>query len=192
MKNADIFDNQNIARVQNCPDITISNSLFGLLSFCLFIFLSFCLYVFFFVFFCPFFCIFVWTYIIKTLNSKVAVSESVTIKGRYRATRAGEKQALDSDHIFWDVFRRSLNFEYNSNFYSLQLLCDMWGRRGLISNMWARCGLSQTFFRKCSGICRQELWPVERRTHGNSHGSGGRINPLTPSLSPSPPFLLPL
>ena len=34
---------KNIARVQNCPDVTISNSLLGLcfLSFCLFIFLSF-------------------------------------------------------------------------------------------------------------------------------------------------------
>ena len=41
---------ENIARVQNCPDVTIFNSLFGLchLSFCLFlfIFLSFCLFVF--------------------------------------------------------------------------------------------------------------------------------------------------
>ena len=42
---------QNIARVRNCPDITILNSLFVLclfvlLSFCLFVFLSFDLFVF--------------------------------------------------------------------------------------------------------------------------------------------------
>ena len=30
----------NIARVQNCPDITILNSLFVFLSFCIFVFLS--------------------------------------------------------------------------------------------------------------------------------------------------------
>ena len=42
---------ENIARVRNCPDITILSSLFGLqvsfvfLSFCLFVFLSFCLFV---------------------------------------------------------------------------------------------------------------------------------------------------
>ena len=34
---------KNTGRVQNCPDITILNSLFGL---CLFVFMSFCLYVF--------------------------------------------------------------------------------------------------------------------------------------------------
>ena len=50
----------NIARVQNCPDVTILNSLFGLclLSFCVFVFflfgfLSFCLFV------SLFFCLFV-------------------------------------------------------------------------------------------------------------------------------------
>ena len=51
-------------------------------------------------------------------------------------------------------------------------------------------GLSQTLFRKCSGICRRELWPATKRAHGNSHGSGGRINPLTPSLLPSTSLLL--
>ena len=36
---------KNIARVRNCPDVTILNSLLALclLSFCLFVFLSFCL-----------------------------------------------------------------------------------------------------------------------------------------------------
>ena len=33
---------QNIARVRNCPDFTLSNSLFGL---CLYVFLSFCLHI---------------------------------------------------------------------------------------------------------------------------------------------------
>ena len=53
------FNLKNIAWVQNCPDVAISNSLFGLrlfvflsfylfsfLYFCLFIFLSFCLFAF--------------------------------------------------------------------------------------------------------------------------------------------------
>ena len=46
---------ENIARVQNCPDVTIFNSLFGLcqLSFCLF-----CLFVFFILFIFVFFCLF--------------------------------------------------------------------------------------------------------------------------------------
>ena len=59
---------KNIARVQNCPDVTILNSLFVLcffvsLSFCLFVFLSLCLFVFLSLCFCPLvflsFCIFV-------------------------------------------------------------------------------------------------------------------------------------
>ena len=56
----------NIARVRNCPDVAISNSLFGpcLLPFCLFVFLSFglfCNFVFlsFRRFVCLYFCLFV-------------------------------------------------------------------------------------------------------------------------------------
>ena len=41
-------EEENIARVRNCPDVTILSSHFGLclLSFCLFTFLSFCHFVF--------------------------------------------------------------------------------------------------------------------------------------------------
>ena len=48
---------QNIARVRNCPDITILNSLFSLLSFYLSSFLSFCPVFFYFFTFCLF-CLF--------------------------------------------------------------------------------------------------------------------------------------
>ena len=64
-KNICLQENKkNIARVRNCPDITILNSLSGLLvvfsnglfvvflSLCLFVFLSFCFFVF--LSFCPF------------------------------------------------------------------------------------------------------------------------------------------
>ena len=51
---------ENIARVRNCPDVAIVNSLFGLclLSFCLFVFfLSFCLFV------LLYFCLFVFSFL---------------------------------------------------------------------------------------------------------------------------------
>ena len=112
---------KNIARVRNCPDVTILNSLFGLclLSFCLFVFSPFCLFAF--LSFCilvfwPFclyifmpFCLFVWTSCRSNVwrksslkshslcqNSKVALTDPPTqslTKVRYRAARAAKNHS---------------------------------------------------------------------------------------------------
>ena len=92
--------------LQECKTALILQYQTLFLVFCLFVFLSSYLFVFmsFFLSFSVLFFVFLYGHIVSKLtlclNSKVAVSESVTTKGRYRATRAGEKQALDSDHIF--------------------------------------------------------------------------------------------
>ena len=99
---------ENIARVRNCPDVTILISLFGLClqSFCLFDILYFCHFVFFFFLLCL--CLFVRHLADKmsegsqvsrmakvTLCVKIQKWQSVTdAKGRYRAARAAKNHPV--------------------------------------------------------------------------------------------------
>ena len=95
---------KNIARVQNCPDVTILNTLSGLclLYFCLFFFLSFCLFVF------SSFCLFIALMIKCLKGSQVSrvtlcaeilkwqwVSHPLTMV-RYKAARAAKKVIRNS------------------------------------------------------------------------------------------------
>ena len=107
--------NKKIARVRNCPDVTMLNSIFGLLSFCFFVFLSCCLFDF--LSFCLvallLSCIRIWRwnlqfirpYILHWKFSNGRTSETKKATGDPLVTKFSYRQGI-SPHSFMKVTSR--------------------------------------------------------------------------------------